>query len=80
MNKKFYDFTFSQKSIWDEECFFKKSPLNNIAAFLVIDGDVNFKKIKKAKIMIVLGLNYIKIIAVMLNNILNHFIIKILNY
>ncbi len=48
MNKKFYDFTFSQKSIWDEECFFKKSPLNNIAAFLVIDGDVNFKKIKKA--------------------------------
>ena len=48
MNKKFYDLTYSQKSIWDEECFFKKSPLNNIAAYLVINEVVDFKKIKKA--------------------------------
>ena len=48
MNKKFYDLTYSQKSILDEECFFKKSPLNNIAAYLVINEDVDFKKIKKA--------------------------------
>lgn len=48
MNKDFYDFTYSQSSIWDEECFFKKTPLNNIAAFLVINEDVDFKKLKKA--------------------------------
>ena len=48
MNKDFYNFTYSQNSIWDEECFFKKSPLNNIAAYLVINEDVDFKKLKKA--------------------------------
>lgn len=48
MNKDFYDFTYSQSSIWDEECFFKKTPLNNIAAYLVINEDVDFKKLKKA--------------------------------
>ena len=52
MNKKFYDLTYSQKSILDEECFFKKSPLNNIAAYLVINEDVDFKKIKKSTINI----------------------------
>lgn len=48
MNKDFYDFTYSQKSIWDEENFFKKSPLNNIAGFLVINEEVDFKKLKKS--------------------------------
>ena len=48
MEKKFYNFTYSQNAIWDEECFFKKSPLNNITAFLMIDEDVDFKKLKKA--------------------------------
>lgn len=48
MNDKKYDLTFSQKSIWDQESFFNKSPLNNIAAYLVINEDVDFKKIKKA--------------------------------
>lgn len=48
MNKDFYDFTYSQKSIWDEENFFQKSPLNNIAGFLVIDEEVDFKKLKKS--------------------------------
>lgn len=48
MDKNFYEFTYSQKSIWDEENFFKNSPLNNIAGFLVIDEEVDFKKLKKA--------------------------------
>lgn len=48
MEKNLYDFTYSQKSIWDEEVFFNKSPLNNIAAYLVINEDVDFKKLKKA--------------------------------
>lgn len=48
MNEKKYDLTFSQKSIWDQESFFNNSPLNNIAAYLVINEDVDFKKIKKA--------------------------------
>ncbi|MBP3462997.1 MAG: amino acid adenylation domain-containing protein [Clostridia bacterium] len=48
MEKNLYDFTYSQKSIWDEECFFNKSPLNNIAAYLVINEDVDFKKLRKA--------------------------------
>ena len=50
MNDKKYDLTFSQKSIWDQESFFNKSPLNNIAAYLVINENVDFKKIKKALI------------------------------
>ena len=48
MDKNFYEFTYSQKSIWDEENFFKNSPLNNIAGFLVIDEEVDFKKLKKS--------------------------------
>ena len=44
MNDKKYDLTFSQKSIWDQESFFNKSPLNNIAAYLVINEDVDLKK------------------------------------
>lgn len=48
MKKDFYELTFSQKSIWEEELVFKKSPLNNIAAYLVINEDVDFKKLKKS--------------------------------
>lgn len=48
MEKDFYELTSSQQSIWEEELVFKKSPLNNIAAYLVINEDVDFKKLKKA--------------------------------
>lgn len=48
MNRKIYDFTYSQKSMWDEESFFDKSPLNNIAAYLVVNEDVDFTKLKKS--------------------------------
>lgn len=48
MKKDFYELTFSQKAIWEEELVFKKSPLNNIAAYLVINEDVDFIKLKKA--------------------------------
>lgn len=48
MDKNFYDFTYSQKSMWDEESFFDKSPLNNIAAYLVVNEDVDFIKLKKS--------------------------------
>lgn len=48
MKKDFYELTFSQKAIWEEELVFKKSPLNNIAAYMVINEDVDFIKLKKA--------------------------------
>ena len=48
MEKDFYELTSSQKALWEEELVFKKSPLNNIAAYLVINEDVDFKKLRKA--------------------------------
>ena len=48
MDKKLYQLTNPQKSIWYTEQFFKNTPINNICSYAVIHENLNFDVLKKA--------------------------------
>lgn len=48
LNKKLYELTNPQRSIWYTEEYFKGSSINNICGSLIIDEKVDFEKLKKA--------------------------------
>lgn len=48
MEKKIYDLTNSQKSIWMTEQFYNKTNINNIVGYLKIDKNTNFKALEQA--------------------------------
>lgn len=48
MNKKFFDLTNPQKSIWYTEKFFENTPINNICGVLKINQSVDFAILEKA--------------------------------
>ena len=48
MDKKFFELTNPQKSIWYTEGFYKGTPIENITGTVLIDGKVNFKLLEQA--------------------------------
>ena len=48
MDKKIYDLTNPQKSIWYMEEYYKGTAINNICGSLTINEKVDFEKFKKA--------------------------------
>ena len=48
MKKDVYELTNPQKSIWYTEQFYNNSNINNIAGYLKIEKNANFKALEKA--------------------------------